>query len=43
MLPSLVSDLTRRLGMVRTQAAPCPTPTQPQPDRARQAELVICD
>ena len=44
MLPSAVSDLTAELGRSRpAQPAPRPGPAQPQPPRARQAELVICD
>lgn len=44
MLPSAVSDLTAELERGwPAQPTPRPGPTQPQPPRARQAELVICD
>ena len=44
MLPSAVSDLTAELERGwPAQPTPRSGPTQPQPPRARQAELVICD
>jgi transposase len=44
MLPSAVSDLTGREDRHREVVPdPRPGPAQPQPARARQAELVICD
>ena len=44
MLPSAVSDLTAELGRGRpARPTPRPGPAQPQPPRARQAELVVCD
>ena len=43
MLSSAVSDLAGELAAANTRGRPRPGPAQPQPPRARQAELVICD